>query len=611
MKLNIKIPSNPYAVSLISALVTFIVYLPSLMNDFVTWDDNLYIYDNEHIKSLSLDLVKWSLSDFHSGNWHPLTWVSHAFDYAVWGMNPSGHHLTSVLFHALNTFLVTLLAVRLIETYRTSKDHEDQGFSMSHTSVLLAGIVTGLLFGLHPLHVESVAWISERKDVLYSFFFLLALLEYIRYVSELEVSDPASGIYGGVRSKYFSVFFLFIFAVISKPMAVTFPAILLILDWFPLRRLQTAAGRRRAVLEKIPFFVTTMVLTGMAFIAQKTAHAVAERLPIPLFVRIMNAFKAIIDYLINMAWPVDLMPLYPHPYWENPVATSPQYTIPALIFVGITACCITLIKRQKMWLATWASYVFMLFPVLGIIQLGAQGMADRYTYLPSVGPFLIIGIVAGSVRERIVASDVSKTAWATGIAAFCIVIVLLSSATIKQIHVWKNGVTLWSHEIDTLKKKSSTNVFAFWTAYGGLGYAHMRKENYESAINDFSEVILLKPDDIGAYQQRGIAHARLGRIEDAIRDFSSAISINSDMPQLYYNRGTAFARQGSFEKTVQDMTKAISISKKPRAEYYLNRGLALKKLGRLKEGERDITEASKLRNAKSEEMKISTDRGSL
>jgi len=598
MKLNIRIPSNPYVVSLLSALVTFIVYLPALKNDFVTWDDNLYVYANEHIRFLNLDFIKWSLSNFQTGNWHPLTWISHALDYAVWGMNPAGHHLTSVLIHTLNTFLVTLLAVRLIEAYRANNDHGDHGFSISsYTSVLLAGLVTGLLFGLHPLHVESVAWISERKDVLYSFFFLLALLEYIQYVSELEVSDPVHGAYGGVRGRYLSVFLLFLLSIISKPMAITFPAILLILDWFPLNRLQTAIGRRRVVLEKISFFVTALVLTGTAFIAQKTAHAVAERLPIPLFAKIMNASKALIDYLMNMAWPVDLMPLYPHPYWENPVATSLQYSVPALTVVVISACCIILMKRQKMWLAVWTSYVLMLFPILGVIQLGAQGMADRYTYLPSVGPFLIIGIFTGSIRERIVAFEANKTLWATGIAAVSLIVVLLSSATIRQIHVWENGVTLWSHEIDMLNKKSSTNVFAFWTAYGGIGYADMRNKEFESAIRNFSEVILIRPDDAGAYEQRGIAYARLGRLEAAIKDFSNAISITPYVSQLYYNRGTAFAKQGCFRQAVQDLTKAISISNPPKAEYYLNRGLALKKIGRMKEGERDMIEVDNLKNA--------------
>jgi len=599
MQLNIKPSSRPYAVSLLSALVTFIVYLPSLQNDFVTWDDTLYVLNNEHIKSLDLNFILWSLTDLHSGNWHPLTWVSHAFDYAVWGLNPFGHHLTSILFHALNTFLVTLLAVRLIETYRTNKYHGDHdGTSMSQTPVLLAGIVTGLLFGLHPLHVESVAWISERKDVLYAFFFLLALLQYIRYVSERDASSPSRGIHESAQRTYVSAFLLFFLAAISKPMAITFPVVLLILDWFPLQRLRTADGRRRAVLDKIPFIIISLVLAGIALFAQKTAHAFPLRLlPISLAMRIMNAAKALVEYLIHMVLPFDLMPLYPHPYWVDPVLTSPQYLLPAIAVVLISACSIILLKRQKLWFAVWTTYVIMLLPVLGIIQVGAQGMADRYTYLPSVGPFLIIGIAIGWTGERINASHVKKTARAALMIALCIFALLVSRATIKQIRIWKDGVTLWGHELDTLNKNGFTgHIFVIRQAYSGIGFAHMINGSYESAIDAFSQAIILKPD-AEYHQQRAIAYAKLVRFEEAIQDFTMAISLDTKNAVLYYNRGTAYAKRGLFPEAVADLTKAISMSTVPNADYYMNRGNAFKKLGRLDEGERDVMEANRIKNA--------------
>jgi hypothetical protein len=466
---------------------------------------------------------------------------------------------------------------------------------MSNKSVLLAGIVTGVLFGLHPIHVESVAWISERKDVLYSFFFLLALLEYIRYVSALETSSLSPGVYDSIQCKYISVFLLFLLAVISKPMAITLPMLMLILDWFPLQRLQTTIGRRRAVLEKIPFFIISVMLSYLAVFAQKMAHAVAERDPIPLPARIMNAAKALVEYLIHMVWPVDLMPLYPHPYWENPVLTSPQYLMPAVTVVFISVCCVLLIKRQKLWFAVWASYLILLLPVLGIIQIGAQGMADRYTYLPSVGPCLIIGIASGRVGGKILSSDATKTAWAVFMSMLCIFTVFLSSATIKQIHVWKDGVTLWEYELDLLKKKYQKSSFVIWTAYVGNGHAQMRKGNLEGAIQSFSEAILMQTDKDVAYdhyQQRAIAYARLGRLEEAIQDFTTAISMKPAMAVLYYNRGTAFAKRGSLTEAVADLTKAISMSTVPNADYFMNRGNALKKLGRLEEGESDIEKAT-------------------
>ena len=604
MKRKTDILSNPYVVSWIAALITFVVYLPSLDNDFVTWDDSMYIYANEHIRSFNLDLIKWAVLDLHAGNWHPVTWISHAFDYAVWGMNPAGHHLSNIVFHALNTFLVTLLAVRLIEIYKAKKDCRYKDTSTSDKSALLAGIVTGLLFGLHPIHVESAAWISERKDVLCAFFLLLAALEYIRYVSERESSLSSHGICDGIQSKYISVFLLFILAALSKPMAITFPVVLLILDWFPLQRLETAGGRRRGVLEKIPFFVVSIVLIGVAFFAQQTAHAVAIRKPIPVMAKVMNATKGVIEYLINLVWPLDLMPFYSHPYWEHPVLTSARYIMPALAAAVISACCMFLVKRQKMWLAVWAVYVVMLLPVLGLVQIGAQGMADRYMYLPSIGPFLVMGTSIGLIGERIAASDAKKTAGAALLAVLCIFIILLSNATQRQIRIWKDGVTLWNYELDMLRKKSDNNWFAYWIAYRGLGEDHLRKGNYKDALNDYSEVIILKPDDFPAYQRRGIAYARLGRLKEAIKDFTAALAINPNSPALYYDRGTAYAKLGSFLEAVNDLTTAISISTKPDANCYLNRGLALKKLGRARDSERDIAEAKRLKNASSERLPL-------
>ena len=602
MKLNVKIQSKAYVVSLISALVTFIVYLPSLMNDFVSWDDNLYIFNNENIKSLNLGLFKWAFSDVHTGNWHPLAWISHAFDYAVWGMNPAGHHLTSVLFHAVNTYLLTRLSIALIEIYRTKRGSENIRFSLSDTSVLLAGTVTGLLFGLHPIHVESVAWVSERKDVLYSFFILLSLLEYIRHASELEEAGFSRDIYYQVHNGYTTSFLLFVPAVLSKPMAVTFPAVLLILDWFPFQRMQTSIGRKWAILEKIPFFMISLAASCVAFYAQGTTTAVVTFDAIPLEARTMNAIKSLVDYLIHIVWPIGLMPLYPHPYDEYPAIMSAQYIMPALAAMFLIGGSIVFVKRQKIWLAVWASYIIMLLPVLGMIQVGVQGMADRYMYLPSIGPFLLIGTITGLAGEKIIASAGGKTAWIALLAAICLCFVLLSYGTKEQIHIWKDGVTLWSYELDLLTKKSSKNWYVIRTTYENRAYAHMMQGNYESEIDDLSYLILHDPNlDVADQQRRALAYARLGRYEEAIKDFNACILKNPNVPEFYYNRGTAYAKHGSFKDAVADLTKAISISTSPNADYYMNRGNALKKLGRLEEGERDILEASKLRNASSED----------
>jgi hypothetical protein len=236
-------------VSFLISLITILVYLPALQNDFVNWDDNEYLYENPYIQSFNLTSIKWMLTSFHAANWHPLTWLSHTIDYAIWGLNPMGHHLTSIIFHGLNTFLVVILIGNLINLARNN--------NKQNTS-LIVGAVTGVLFGLHPIHVESVVWASERKDVLCAFFFLLSILAYLRYTSALK---RKAGL-------YVSCLVFFMLSLMSKPMAVTLPIVLLILDVYPLRRmkLRNITDSWRVIGEKVPFFVLSgisVVLTGI------------------------------------------------------------------------------------------------------------------------------------------------------------------------------------------------------------------------------------------------------------------------------------------------------------------------------------------------------------
>jgi hypothetical protein len=215
--------NTEYYVAAAVALLTLLVYLPALQNEFVDWDDNVYIFDNPYIRSLDMAFFKWAFWGFHAANWHPLTWASHALDYAVWGLNPLGHHLTSISLHALNTFLVVALVTRLLDAYNTKQNRP----ALNDRMVLIAAATTGLLFGLHPVHVESVAWVSERKDVLCALFFLLSLLSYLSYVSS------------NTQKTYLLSLGFFVLALLSKPMAVTLPVVLLILDWYPYGRIRS------------------------------------------------------------------------------------------------------------------------------------------------------------------------------------------------------------------------------------------------------------------------------------------------------------------------------------------------------------------------------------
>jgi protein O-mannosyl-transferase len=418
-----------YYLAVSVSLLTFIVYLASLQNEFVAWDDPEYITNNPYIRLFGLDLFRWAFSAFYSANWHPLTWISHALDYAVWGLNPLGHHLTNNILHAVNTFLVVLLVARLIEATtppppcqvgelvgdkssptvsggvaegRGGKwnegllHHSLFTFHISHFSLIAAG-VTGLLFGLHPLHVESVAWVSERKDLLCAMFFLLSIMMYAKYVV------TTSTTFRQVFNKHylFSLCFFFL-ALLSKPMAVSLPVVLLILDWHPFGRVRSLKTFWPAVVEKLPFVVLSLISSVLTILAQKGSEALFMMEVTPLSSRGTVAAKSLVAYLGKIMLPLHLSPFYPYPL--DVTFFSMDYLLPFFLVIGITILCLGLSRKQKMYLSAWSFYVVTLVPVLGIVQVGRQSMADRYTYLPSLGPFLVIGLGVAWVLTRTASS---------------------------------------------------------------------------------------------------------------------------------------------------------------------------------------------------------------
>ena len=259
-----------YYVAGLVSLLTIIIYLPTLQNKFVAWDYNVYVYNNPYIRSLNLDLFKWDFSDFYAGYWSPLTWISHALDYAVWGLNPLGHHLTNIIFHAVNTFVVVLLMIRLLKARKAPTTNSDAPGFLTERMILMAAGITGLLFGLHPLHVESVARVSERKDLLSALFFLLTIIMYIRHLSVREHQTTQVKIRSLVFSKYYFLSCgFFILALHSKPMAVTLPVVLLILDWYPFKRIQSFQAFRQAVVEKIPFLALSLFSSIITILSQR------------------------------------------------------------------------------------------------------------------------------------------------------------------------------------------------------------------------------------------------------------------------------------------------------------------------------------------------------
>jgi hypothetical protein len=508
-----------YPAGLVS-IITFLLYLKSLQNDFVGWDDNFYVTANPYIRTLNFDLFRWAFLDFYSYNWHPLTWLSHALDYAFWGLNPFGHHLTNNIIHAVNTFLVVVLVMKLFSAWQdnTSKYVERPFFKMYGGYII--GACTGLLFGLHPTHVESVAWIAERKDLLCALFFLLSVILYSNYI--VLINNKTIENHSSSRllcNKYLLSLGFFILALLSKPMAVTLPIVLLVFDFYLFRRINSITTLRRVSVEKIPFFLCSIGSSMLTYLAQKSGNAVWEGVPFPT--RVLVATKSIVAYILNMLFPFNLLPFYPYPRGAS--LFSLEYIGTLCLVIGITALCIYISKRQKLWLTVWAYYIVTLIPILGLIQVGGQFMADRYTYLPSLGPFFIIGLFISWCLQKSILLQRYKIIVMTLISAIGIFIVVsMSYLTYNQIGIWKNGIELWSYVI---KKEPGKILFAYYNRGGALA----KEGKYYEAIDDYSKVITLNYQEYSkVYVDRGLVYLRIGKTESAIADFRKACDLGND-----------------------------------------------------------------------------------
>ena len=563
----IKTKKAKYYLASTVALTTFVVYLGALHNGFVEWDDGPYILDNPHIRSFDAALFKWAFFDFYSANWHPLTWISHAVDYALWGLNPLGHHLTNIILHAMNTFLVVLLAGRLLDAYGKGRAGSGQPSFLDDRTALIAAGVTGLLFGLHPVHVESVAWVAERKDLLCGLFFLLSLMAYIRHAAGSAVgTDNRAGLPHRFTKHYLAALGFFVLALLSKPMAVSLPVVLLILDWYPLRRIRSLGTLLNAFVEKLPFIAFSLASSVVTIMAQRAGGAMALNEVVPLLTRVLVAAKALVVYLREMMWPADLVPFYPYPRTASPA--SFEYLFPLLLIAGITAACIALSGKRKVWLSTWAFYTATLVPVLGIVQVGGQAMADRYTYLPSLGPFLIAGL--GAARIWGWTKRVHKGTAALSGAAVLLVI-SVSYGTTKQIGIWNNSIDLWN---SVIRQFPGINHIA----YNNRALAYQKRGLYDQAIADFDRAIAITPLADNVYNNRAVAYQALGLFDLAEEGYDRAIALNPSNHEAYNNLGVLYARTGSYRKAIENFNKALAI-KTDYAEASVNRGMSYALLG--------------------------------
>ena len=555
-------PLRLIIIAALVAIVTFVVFLPALQNKFVSWDDNLYIYENPHIRSLDFALLKWSFADTKL-MYVPLTKISHALVYALWGLNPVGHHLINVLLHGLNTFLVVILIMSLVRHFYgiEEKDFSFEKYKSFYLRAVVAASVTGLLFGLHPLHVESVAWVTERKDVLYSFFALLSLIFYLKYAS---VSLNKQ------RSLYYCICLLFFsFALLSKAMAVTLPAILLIIDVYPLRRFKVEArlkSQLKLLIEKLPFFCLSLIYTIITIAAYAEQSKLRPVEKYPFAQRIYGSFHEVCFYLYKMVFPVKLVPFYPYP--SKMSFLSLEYAGSFIAVVVITAFCVySWKKNRRVYLAVWVYYIVSLLPTLGIIQVGKTAGADRYTYLPSIGPFLVMGLIAAATYEKVA----NLKQWRLPLKMASVVIAVtalisISYITIQQIGVWKDSLVFWNYVIE----KEPGRVPG---AYYNLGVEYQSGDLFDKAIEQFQTALSLKPGYTEAHYNLGITYQSKGLLDMAIQQYRTALSLKPDDMEVHNNLGVAYQSKGLFDMAIQQYRTALSL-KPDNVETHYNLGNA-------------------------------------
>lgn len=495
-------------------------------HDFIELDDHMYITENNHVREgFTRKGITWAFTTFHAANWHPLTWMSHMLDCQLFGLRPGMHHLTSLLLHTANAVLLFFL-LRLM------------------TGAIWRSAFVAALFALHPIHVESVVWIAERKDVLSTFFFLLTMWAYTHYT----------------QSQRFDLYFLallfFTLGLMAKPMLVTLPFVLLLVDYWPLNRLQFGKSPKNStlkgitsstgglLLEKIPFFSLTAVSCVLTFLAQHQAGALRTLDVFPLKIRTANALISYVRYIVKMVWPHNLVVFYPYP---GNILMS--HVISAGLFLASVTILFAILARRgrrlSYYAVGWLWYLGTLVPVIGIVQVGSQAMADRYTYIPLIGLFIIISwgffdMVRGRKNRHIV------FAISTGI-----VVLALLTCTWFQVGLWKNSIILFDHAIKVTDKN--------YKARNLLGIALERQDRLSDALGNYFEAVRYKSDYAEGYYNIGTVFLRQGKIRKSLEYYFKALEIKPDYADAHNNLGVALARQGRLKEAISHLHEALRI----------------------------------------------------
>ena len=504
----------PIVICLLLAVVIMVIYAQTATHGYVAYDDDQYVYDNPWVKNgITASNIAWAFTTFFYANWHPLTWISYMLDFTLFGSNPGAQHIVNAAFHLGSALLLYLALYRM--TRRPWR------------CALVAAI-----FAVHPLRVESVAWISERKDVLSTFFEMVTLLLYIRYTAK-----PRG------RS-YFAMAGVYALALLAKPMAVTLPVLLLLLDLWPLGRLDWPLDRAalaRRSLEKAPLAAMAAIAALLTFLAQRGYGAVATLTRFPIAARLANAAITYVAYIGEMFWPADLAVLYPsHP----PGAGATLLAV--VILAAITAAAWHWIKERPYIAVGWLWYVVTLVPVIGLVQVGIQAMADRYTYLPSVGlSIALVWIVADLVERR--------HAWRTAFAAVAIVaLVALTAAAYRQTAYWKSSRTLFEHTLAVTENN--------YVIQNNLGLVTARDGDSAGAIALYRAALAIAPDYAEAHANLGHELLKAGQLDQAWSSVSKALEANPNLAVPQGDLGVLLAARGQYEEARRHLERALSLS---------------------------------------------------
>ncbi len=572
------------AAAALAAVAAFLVYLPALTNGFVTWDDRAYLADNPGMSMSGLSFLLWALTAFHEMTWQPLTWISHRFDFMMWGLSPRGHHFSNILIHTINSALVAVLssilfktAVRENSSARTAGSRA--GISRETQSLWIAAIA-GLLFAVHPIHVESVAWIAERKGLLCAFFYLLAVIVHlssqrsrgaIRYAADRS-AEPGALSLAQIGPALCA--FLMLCAIASKPLAVSLPFVLLVLDIYPLRRLRRVSVARiwSLIREKMLMFGLAFASMSLAMIAHASAGGLYSLEARSLDVRVLVAAQSTVSYLAKMLLPFELSPFYAFP--ENVSLSEPRYIFAIALLSTALIACVWTVRRSPVWLSAAAVYLLLLAPVLGIVGFGRHAMADRFAYLPSIVVFILVAVGATQLVNRCLAQGFPRRKTLLAASAAGVALCLgLSARTWAQIGVWKDDLSLWTAVV--ISNPDNSHV-AF--AHLNLGSALAKAGRYEDALRHYRHCLRLNPSEGRAYHNIGNALAAMGKLEEALSAYGEALRLDVKNVDARVNRGNVLSMLG--RKDEAEAQFRIALKQDPQhAKGLFNLGLLYEERG--------------------------------